>query len=89
MSWQADRARYRLLGISFTICEGVTRRVDPDGSDASRLSAHVWARFPQGVVGHVLEFVFRRLLTGIEKDRRHARIELEYLKATIEPAITD
>ena len=89
VTWEADHARYRLLGATFTVGEGVTWRVDPDGTDGSLLSAHVWARFPDGVVGRILELVFRRLLNGIEKDRRHARIELEYLKETIEPAIAN
>lgn len=89
VTWEADRARYRLLGVAFTMGEGVTWRVDPDGSDSSQLSAHVWARFPDGAVGRILEVFFSRILNGIEKDRRHARIELEYLKQTIEPAVTD
>lgn len=76
VTWESDRARYRLLGATFTVGEGVTWRVDPDGTDGSRLSAHVWARFPDGLIGLGLSFVFVRLLDGIEKDRRHTRIEL-------------
>lgn len=67
----------------------MTWRVDPDGTDSSLLSAHVWARFPSGARGRILELVFERLLNGIKKDRHHARIELEYLKETIEAAGAD
>lgn len=87
VTWEADQARYRLLGATFTIGEGVTWRVDPDGNDSSWLSAHVWARFPGGLIGRALNLAFTRLLNGIEKDREHARIELEYLKKTIEPSV--
>ena len=84
VTWRADQAQYRLLGISFTIGEGVTWRVEPDGLDACRLSAHVWATFPDGVIGRFLSFVFTQLLDGIAKDRQHTRTELEYLKKSIE-----
>lgn len=84
VTWRADQARYRLHGLSFTIGEGVTWRVEPDGPDACRLSANVWATFPDGVTGRVLSFVFAQLLDGIAKDRQHTRVELEYLKKSIE-----
>jgi len=58
--------------------------VEPDGDRACRLSAHVWARFRRSVLGSMLRWTFEHLLNGITKDRRHARMELEYLKATIE-----
>lgn len=84
VTWRADQARYRLLGISITLGEGVTWRVERDGPDACRLSAHVWATFPHGVTGRVLSFVFTQMLDGIAKDRQHTRTELEYLKKLIE-----
>lgn len=84
VTWRADQARYRLLGMIFTIGEGVTWRLEPDGPEATILSAHVRATFPNGSIGRGLSFVFTRLLNGIDKDRRHTRIELEYLKAAIE-----
>lgn len=84
VTWEADRMRYRLYGVTFTIAEGVTWRVDPHEPEASLLSARVWARFPEGLLGRMLWLVFRRLLDGVEKDRHHARVELEYLKEAIE-----
>lgn len=73
--------RYRILAVPFTISEGVTWRVDPDGPDHCRVSAHVSARFPTGPVGRLLWILFTRVLDDINKDRRHARTELEYLNA--------
>lgn len=86
VTWEADRIRYRLYGVRFTIGEGVTWRVDPHEPEGSLLSARVWARFPGGLLGRILWLVFSRLLDGVEKDRRHARVELEYLKKSIESA---
>jgi hypothetical protein len=76
--------RCRLYGVTFTVGEGVTWRVDPDEPEASLLSARVWARFPDGLIGRFLWLVFSRLLDGVEKDRHHAQVELEYLKEAIE-----
>lgn len=84
VTWEADHMRYRLYGVTFTIAEGVTWRVDPHERGASLLSAHVSARFPQGLPGRMLWLVFRHLLDGVNKDRHHARVELEYLKEAIE-----
>ncbi len=86
VTWEADRMRYRLYGMAFTIREGVTWRVDPHEPEASLLSARVWADFPEGLRGRVLWLVFSRFLDGVEKDRHHARVELEYLKESIESA---
>ena len=84
VTWEADRMRYRLYGVPFTIAEGVTWRVDPRECEKSLLIARVWAKFPAGVLGRLLWLVLAHLLDGVEKDRRHARVELEYLKEAIE-----
>jgi len=84
VTWEAPAARYRLAGISVSIGEGVTWSLEPHGDDAARLSARVWATFPPGPRGRLLEWFFTRLLRGLEKDREHARVELRYLKRTIE-----
>lgn len=76
-------ARYRLLGIGFTIGEGVTWRIETHEPGASTLSARVWATFP-GVRGRIAEWIFTGLLNGITRDREHARTELRYLKHAIE-----
>lgn len=84
VTWESDQMRYRLLAaVPFTISEGVTWRVDSDGPDHCCVSAHVWARFPTGPGGRLLWLLFTRLLNGINKDRRHARTELEYLSAIL------
>lgn len=83
VSWEAD-ARYRWIGVSIPVREGVTWRVEPRGTDACTLSATVWAQFPRTSLGRVAFFAFSRLLNGIEKDRNHARAELVYLKKAIE-----
>lgn len=84
VSWEADEARYRWLGATFTLSEGVSWRVEPDGPAACRLSAHVWAKFPRSPLGRLLGWTFEHVLDGVAKDRRHARAELEYLKSTVE-----
>jgi hypothetical protein len=81
--WEAD-ARYRWLGIAVRVVEGVTWRVEPCGDAATRVSAHVWARFPPHLVGRIAEFAFVHLLNGLEKDREHTRTELRYLKELVE-----
>jgi uncharacterized protein YndB with AHSA1/START domain len=86
VTWEAPQARYRWFGVPFTIGEGVSWRIEPEGRHATRVSAHVWARFPPGLRGRLLEWTFARLFRGIDKDRQHARTELEYLKRTIEAA---
>lgn len=83
VTWQAPEAHYRIFGIGLTVDEGVTWGIEPTGS-GTRVSAHVWATFPAGRLGHIVEWGFTRLLGGVEKDREHARTELRYLKRTIE-----
>lgn len=86
VTWEAPQARYRWLGVTVTMGEGVTWRLTPGSADTTRLSAHVWAYFPPHLGGRLLEFAFTRVLDGIAKDREHARTELRYLKRTIEVA---
>lgn len=84
VTMEAPKARYRLAGLGFTVSEGVTWRLEPAGEGSTRVSARVWATFPDGRSGRVLEWVFTRLLDGITRDREHARTELAYLKEIIE-----
>lgn len=83
VTWEAD-ARYRWMGISVRVGEGVTWRVEAHDESSTRVSARVWATFPSHLVGRVAAFAFVRLLRGIEKDRQHACTELRYLKNLIE-----
>jgi len=46
----------------------------------------VWAEFPAGIIGRLLEWYAKSLLNIVDRDREHARRELEYLKAAIEGA---
>lgn len=87
VTWEA-RARYRWLGVSVPVGEGVTWRIQPGDEDATRVSGHVWATFPRGLFGRLVGFVFTHLLDGIAKDREHARTELRYLKRVIEAGDT-
>lgn len=84
VTMEAPAARYRLLGVPFTVGEGVTWRLEPADDGTSQVSANVWATFPYGVFGHVLAWAFVHVLNGIDKDREHARVELRYLKRIIE-----
>ncbi len=83
LTLEAPNARYRILGVSFTIGEGVTWTVQPEPDGATRLSAHVWATFP-GAFGWLLQWMLTHLFRGVEKDREHARTELKYLKDILE-----
>lgn len=84
VTWEAPEARYRWFGVPFGVGEGVTWRLEPHGDQTTNVSAHVWATFPSGWRGRLLETAFTRLLGGVEKDREHARTELRYLRRTIE-----
>jgi uncharacterized protein YndB with AHSA1/START domain len=81
-TWQAQ-ARYRLLGARVAVEEGVTWSLARSG-DGTRLSAHVWARFPDGAAARLIEWGFVHLLRGRERDRRHAQIELDYVRGALE-----
>jgi hypothetical protein len=80
--WEGQ-AVYHYLGFPLRVREGVSWRVDhADGE--TRLSAHVWAEFPSGLTGRFFEWYAKAVLNVIERDREHARRELEYLKSAIE-----
>lgn len=76
-------AVYRYYGIPIRIREGVSWSIESYGS-GSRLSARVWAQFPSNAFGRLAEWYTVSLLNVIERDREHARCELDYLKAVIE-----
>ncbi|MGD2056597.1 MAG: hypothetical protein PVJ15_07305 [Gammaproteobacteria bacterium] len=76
-------AVYRYYGIPIRIQEGVSWSIESQGG-VSTLSATVWAQFPPNLFGRVAEWYTIRLLNVIDRDREHARCELEYLKAVIE-----
>ena len=77
---------YCYCGFDLAIQEGVTWRIEAN-LRSSTLSAHVWARFPAGAFGRFFEWYSVRILNVIERDRQHARCELEYLKHLIERAV--
>ncbi|MGD8866814.1 MAG: SRPBCC family protein [Gemmatimonadales bacterium] len=81
-SWEGT-AEYRYLGLPFRVREGVSWQVENLGEE-SRLSARVWAEFPATLFGRILEWYARSLLKVVDRDRAHARRELEYLKGEIE-----
>lgn len=85
VSWEADRARYRLWGIPLEVAEGVRWTLRP-GTYGIHLAATVWARFPGGWKGRLVEWLFKRPLDGVRKDREHTRRELEHIKAQLEQA---
>jgi hypothetical protein len=72
----------RYYGIPFQIREGVSGLVQGRG-ETPKLSAHVWAQFPSSLFGRVLEWCTTNVLNVVERDREHARRELEYLKRAI------
>lgn len=84
ITWEAPQAHYRRFGIPLTVAEGVTWTIEPAEAGGSRVGAHVWAVFPAGLFGKLIEWAFTWLLGGVSKDRAHTRTELRYLKELIE-----
>lgn len=83
-TWEGE-AVYRYRGIPIRIVEGVCWSIQERGS-SSMLSARVWAKFPETVFGCVLEWYAVNIMNIVDRDRAHARCELEYLKGVIEGA---
>lgn len=83
ITWESDQARYRFWSVRFTIKEGVSWQIDPKPNGVE-LSAHVWAKLPSTIPGQVIEWVFKNVLNGVEKDYQHAMTELRYIKSQIE-----
>jgi hypothetical protein len=81
-TWEGA-AEYRHYGIPIRIREGVSWLIESQDK-TSQLSARVWAKFPSTVFGRFLEWYMTKLLNVVERDREHARFELEYLKGEIE-----
>ena len=81
-TWEGEAA-YQYVGFCFHIREGVSWRVEGRG-DTATLSARVWAHYPPGVLGRLLEWYTKTVLNVVERDREHARRELVYLKSVIE-----
>lgn len=86
VTWDAPAARFRWAGIGVTVGEGVTWRAEPGPGGDTEVSARVWATFAPGLAGRLTEWVFKRVLNGVGRDRAHARTELRYLKRILEEA---
>jgi hypothetical protein len=83
ITWVSDDAMYRFWGLPLSVKEGVTWRVEPQG-DHVQLSAHVWAEFPETWFGGLVEWFFKHVINGVDKDYEHAMTELRYLKETMD-----
>lgn len=82
VTWKAD-AVYRLFGMRFPVKEGVTWRITPK-DEKCKLSANVWAEFPNSLFGQVSEWIFKHILNGVAQDYKHAICELRYIKQRVE-----
>ena len=83
ITWEAPGARYRYFSIPLHVSEGVTWEVSPDDG-GSELTARVWASFPDSLWGRVVEWSFKHVVDGVERDYEHAMRELEYVKRAVE-----
>jgi uncharacterized protein YndB with AHSA1/START domain len=84
VGWRAD-AVYRYLGFDIPIDESVTWTIAETGDlGQTRLSVRVWARFSNSWRGRLIFRFFKGILRGVDRDRRHARRELNYLKQRLE-----
>jgi ligand-binding SRPBCC domain-containing protein len=86
LTWKSNQATYRVLGVHFSVKEGVTWELEPL-NHGTQLSAHVWAYFPDGLPGMMLEWWFKHVMDGISKDYQHAMTELRFVKAHIEERV--
>jgi hypothetical protein len=81
-TWEGE-AIYKYYGIPIRVAEGVTWSLTGDARE-TELAATVWAEFPAGPWGRFLEWYTTKVLSVIDRDRAHARRELEYLRDRIE-----
>jgi hypothetical protein len=83
LTWESNRANYQYFGVQFSVHEGVEWLLAPE-NDGTELTAHVWAHFPKGLSGAILEWWFKHIMGGVDKDYKHAMIELRFIKSQIE-----
>jgi len=88
ITWEAPDTRYRYYGLTIRVHEGVSWMLEPTDR-GTNLTARVWATFPNTLLGTLVEWSFKHLLGGVEKDHEHAMKELEYIKAEIESSGTN
>ena len=82
VTWEGV-ATYHYLGVCVTIDEGVTWEI-LSRLGRTTLTATVWADFSGSLKGRMFEVWFLKLFRVIDRDREHARIELEYIKNAVE-----
>lgn len=82
-TWEGE-AVYHYLGLRIPVNEGVKWRLAAMSRDLTIVSASVWAEFPRGLPGGLLEWHAKRHLKIEERDREHTRRELHYLKDLVE-----
>jgi hypothetical protein len=77
---------YDYKRLRVTIREGITWRIHSSKA-GTRLSARVWAKFPDTLVGQFFEWQAKHVLNVVDWYREHTRHELEYLKSEIEAGV--
>lgn len=82
-TWEGE-AVYRYLGFRIPIQEGVKWRLAGMSGDLTIVSVSVWAEFPKGLFGGLMEWHAKKHLDVEERDREHTRRELNYLKEVVE-----
>ena len=82
ITWEGQTI-YNHLGFSLEVHEGVSWLVESD-EQGTQLSAHTWAEFPSSLGGRFFDWYAKAILDVVDKDREHARQELQYLKSAIE-----
>lgn len=82
-AWEGE-AVFHYPGLRVLVNEGVKWRLAAVSRDLTIVSANVWAEFPSGLLGGVLEWHAKRLRKMEEREREHTRRELHYLKEWVE-----
>lgn len=82
--WRTE-ADYHFLGLTITIPEGGTFRIEPrSGDDMVQVSHRVYGEFPDTFWGRTLGWILVSLLDADLDAAKHTHVELEYLKQTLE-----
>lgn len=82
LRWEAV---YSVFGLSWLkINAGVNWKLNELNDSITKLSANVWANFPDKFRYKLMWFFIKKIFNGIEKDYDHALTELRYLKSKLE-----
>ena len=81
--WKSLHAHYKLLGVSLNGEEGGTFKISKRANGCV-LSHGVWGKIHAGPASALIEWFFKNILKGEDKDLQHTHRELLFIKREIE-----